>query len=148
MSQTCKVYSDGASRGNPGKAACACILTDKSGKVIEDDAKYLGITTNNQAEYEGLILALNLALKHNCTHLECFMDSQLVVMQINGKYKINDDNLRIKAEIVKSLMMRFVFVELTYIPRTRNRQADRLVNTVLDNQDVEYRPLKKKELPG
>ncbi|MBV9689197.1 MAG: ribonuclease HI family protein [Ktedonobacteraceae bacterium] len=144
-SQTCSVFSDGGSRGNPGKAACACVLLNPEGRKIDDDAKYLGITTNNQAEYEGLILALNLALKYNCSHLTCFMDSQLVVMQVTGKYKIKDEGLRAKAQIVDSLLRRFAFVEIKYVPREKNKEADRLVNDILDRGEVTYHPLKKKD---
>ena len=89
-------YADGASRGNPGRSGCGALLMDPStGRVLASDTKYVGNQeTNNEAEYHGLMLALRLAQRHHATYVHVYMDSQLVVRQMQGLYRIKATNLR------------------------------------------------------
>ncbi len=127
------IYTDAGSRGNPGKAAAAAILLNDKQMLVDLNAAYLGITTNNWAEYEGLILGMRLAIKHHCKSLLVYMDSQLVVKQIQGEYKIKDNNLKLQYNIVKELMDKFDHIEFTHVLRGNNTSADKLVNIILDN---------------
>lgn len=139
------IFSDGGSRGNPGPAACAFViyahnkedLKASKGRQIHSDSKYLGVTTNNVAEYSGVLLALDGLKKfiHEpyFDYVEFKMDSELVVKQINGVYKVKDGNLmnyvlRIK-DFIKANNLKISFI---HIPRKENAFADKLVNEKLD----------------
>lgn len=132
---TIKVYTDGGARGNPGPAACAYVVMINN-VFFHQDSKYLGVTTNNDAEYNGLILALNylhtLDLA-NYSDVYFYLDSELVVKQIKGEYKIKHPKLKIlfdKAQkLIKDLNKNTVF---TSVPRKENFVADKLVNDRLD----------------
>lgn len=126
------LYTDGGSRGNPGKAAVAAFLFDENDRLVDFDSKYIGIATNNQAEYEGLILGMQLATKNNVKELEVRMDSELVVKQINGEYKVKDDKmLELKKSIDKELK-NFDTITLGHVRREFNKFSDKLVNHTLD----------------
>lgn len=136
-----KIYIDGASRSNPGPAACAAVFKNEKEKVIKEYAKFLGIKTNNVAEYEGLILALNKAKqlfgkeKIKKIQFEIYSDSQLLVNQLNGNYKIENkelQNLFIKYWNIKT---DFVKIKIIHIPREKNKEADKLVNNLLNKQE-------------
>ncbi len=131
--KTLTIFTDGASRGNPGPAAAAAIFC-RSGKFISKTAKFLGEKTNNQAEYEALIMALKEAKKLKAKKISCFLDSELIVRQLNHKYKIKDEKIIPLFIKVWNLMIGFESVEFAYVPREKNRQADTLANQLLDAQ--------------
>ena len=121
-------YSDGASSGNPGHAGCGVVLLDETGQVLLEDHRYLGETTNNVAEYQGAILALTRALELGARRLELRVDSGLVANQIKGGYKVRSAGLVDLHREVKRLSGEFDSFEVTQIPGSENRQADRLAN--------------------
>lgn len=127
------LYTDGGARGNPGPAASAAYLFGSEMEVIDSQGEYIGETTNNQAEYHGLLIGLELALRHNVTQLECRLDSELVVKQINGQYKVKDEKIKLVFSKVKKLLESFSDVTFRHVPRSENKLADALVNEVLDN---------------
>ncbi|NYE56753.1 ribonuclease HI family protein [Carboxydothermus ferrireducens] len=135
-----KVHIDGGSRGNPGPAASAMVIYDENGEVLYEKSKYLGITTNNVAEWEalkGAFLALTfLAQKHGKVEAEIFADSELMVKQFNGQYKVKDEKLKeIYAEVKKLAANPALKVTLSHVYRENNKAADRLVNLELDRQE-------------
>lgn len=126
------LYSDGGSRGNPGIAAYGSALYDESGKLVDIDAKYLGHKTNNQAEYSGLIAGLEMASKRGVTDIMCYLDSELVVKQIKGEYKVKNENMKPLFEKLQKIMSSFNSVEVTHVYREENGVTDKLVNLILD----------------
>jgi len=131
-----EIFSDGGARGNPGPAACAFVVFEDK-QVLHKEAKYLGRATNNQAEYNGVLLALNWlvtsSVKYPASGIEFFVDSELVAKQIMGIYRVKDKSLKelyLKvSEILKKIP---VTVSFRNIPRTKNKLADFLVNKTLD----------------
>ena len=128
------VNTDGGSRGNPGPGACGAVLKDHNGNIIDQKGKYLGIRTNNEAEYHGLILGLELAINCNTDDLEVLMDSELIVKQLNGKYRVKEPRLIPLFTKVKTLSQKFDSISYFAIPREKNKEADAIVNRVLDEQ--------------
>ena len=126
-------YADGGSRGNPGPSAAGYVVIDQ-GKVIEQGGEYLGITTNNQAEYHGARLALEAAIRLGISSLELRLDSMLVVNQLNNIYKIKNRELWPVNERVRDLIGQFKRVKFVYVPREMNQLADGMVNKTLDKQ--------------
>lgn len=144
------VHTDGGSRGNPGPAAAAFIIADSSGKVIVQSGKFLGVTTNNQAEYHAVLLALNWINKNLNTEgfapneianakplgLTFYLDSELVARQLSGQYKIKSKELLPLATKIKSIQnsLNSQNTQIVFhsIPRNLNKPADRLVNQILD----------------
>lgn len=128
-----QLYTDGGSRGNPGPAAAGCLLYDQDQVLIDFTGVFLGSVTNNQAEYEGLLAGLKLALKNGITDLTIYMDSELVVKQIKGEYKIKDSKMQnLKAKIDNEIG-KFKSYNINHVMRNKNQFADKLVNLVLDN---------------
>jgi len=134
------IYCDGGSRGNPGPAAIGVILTDEKGKVIKEYAEKIGRATNNEAEYESIIFGLQKAKllfgskKIKSMETEVKMDSEFVVKQLNGKYKILDR--RIEQLFLKTWNLKVDFgeVKFTHISRNENMEADKLVNQALGSK--------------
>ncbi|NTV51689.1 MAG: ribonuclease HI family protein [Candidatus Firestonebacteria bacterium] len=126
------LFCDGGSRGNPGPSAAGAVLYKEDGGVLEGRGKYLGITTNNWAEYQGVLLGLELARQHSLTRLKIHLDSELVVRQLNGQYRVKDAKLRLLWEDVQQALKHFTACEIVHIPRAQNAAADRLVNEALD----------------
>lgn len=126
------VYSDGGSRGNPGPSAAAFVITNERDEVVDQGGVYLGITTNNQAEYHGVRLGLEKALEHHIASLEFRIDSMLVVNQLNGLYKIKNRELWPINERIMTLVAQFQRVSFIHVPRELNTFADSLVNKLLD----------------
>ena len=126
------LYTDGGSRGNPGNAACACFLFDEEMKLIAFDGKFLQTATNNFAEYNAIKIGLKLAQKNNIENLTCRLDSELAVKQITGLYKINDENIRKFYSEIMMLAKGFKSIQFVHVPREENKNADRLVNIILD----------------
>lgn len=128
------IYTDGASRGNPGPAACAYILIDKEGIEIATYSEYLGDTTNNVAEYTAVIQALTKAGEFQDKYIRLYSDSQLVIRQITGTYKVNKPHLKILYDKVHSLASDFSHITWEYVPRNNQgiQRCDRLCNEELD----------------
>lgn len=131
-------YIDGGSRGNPGPAAAAIVLSDASGTQLEAKAFFLGRATNNVAEYTGLVKALEAAAQIGSEQLSVFSDSELLVRQINGQYRVKSEHLRPLFQQAMSLLGRFKSWNIQHIIRDKNKQADSLVNQALDaGHDIE-----------
>jgi ribonuclease HI len=126
------VHADGASRGNPGPAAAAVVAYDADGNELASRSKHLGKATNNVAEYNACILALELASDFGVDYVAIRMDSELVVKQMTGEYKIKNDNLAALAERVRELAAGFSKCKWEFVPREGNKAADRLANETLD----------------
>lgn len=129
-----KIYSDGASRGNPGPSAITFIIMDEYGEILIKKSKYVGIKTNNQAEYLALSSALDTASKISNEKVTCRLDSKLVVNQLNGEYNVKDQKLRILWNELKKLKKRFQKTVFIYVPRTDQyiQMVDLLANQTLD----------------
>ena len=125
---------DGASRGNPGKAAIGIVLWDEEHNKLKEHKENLENTTNNVAEYNSLIKALELASEHTKEELQVYMDSEVVIKQMNGEYKVKKPHLRELYDKVKDLQERFEKVTFSNVPRGDRYQevADRLANEALD----------------
>lgn len=134
-------FTDGASRGNPGDSGVGVVLRSADGTTLDEVCGYLGTTTNNRAEYAALLLGLQLAAGRGCTHLTVHSDSELMVRQMQGKYKIKDAALRKAADEVRSLARaRNMALELRHVEREQNRDADRLANLAIDTRAPLPRP--------
>ncbi|GAB4285426.1 MAG: ribonuclease HI family protein [Candidatus Dojkabacteria bacterium] len=127
-----KLFSDGGSRGNPGPGAAAWFIFDQQDKLIDFGGKYLGNVTNNFAEYSALHEGLKAAKKLKVEELECFLDSELIVKQINGIYNVSNANMKELYKKVKKALENFERVTVQHIVRVQNKNADKLVNIVLD----------------
>lgn len=130
-----KLYGDGGSRGNPGPSASGYVLFDMSGSELIRNGVYLGITTNNQAEYLSLKFGLEHALKYGAQIVHVHMDSLLVVNQMTGKFKVKNRDLWPIYTSVKELLPKFKKVTFVHVPRALNKEADAVVNEVLDKEE-------------
>lgn len=134
---TIDIYTDGGSRGNPGKAACAfVVLVD--GQKIHEENKYLGLTTNNVAEYEGLLMAVKWLLenkeKYPAYQINFFLDSELVVKQLKKEYKIKDQKMKdLSQKVFDAIRENKLEPKFIHVLREKNKRADWLVNEALDN---------------
>lgn len=126
------VYFDGACRGNPGPAAVGYVIVSGDG-IVAEGGETIGRTTNNQAEYEALIRALEAADRYGFEEVEVRGDSQLIVKQVKGAWKTNDPELRERRVRVRELLERFDDWSLSHVPREINDRADELANEALDN---------------
>jgi phosphoribosylglycinamide formyltransferase 1 len=134
------IYTDGGSRGNPGPAAAGFILTDSAGNQLCAKGLTLGETTNNVAEYTGLIKALQTAKKMNARQVTVFSDSELMVRQINGRYKVKSEQLKDLFTQAVGLLNKFEHWQVQHIDRDKNKEADKLVNKALDlGRDIEMK---------
>jgi ribonuclease HI len=129
-----KLYTDGGSRGNPGESACAYAICKMDGSVVEKAGFYLGIATNNQAEYYGFKKGLERCRELGIDKITLFSDSELVVNQMNGKYKVKNQELAPLNKEVKSLVDSFEHVSIVHVPRELNKITDSEVNRILDQQ--------------
>ncbi len=125
-------YVDGASRGNPGPASYAVILRGPDGATRFEAGKYIGRATNNVAEYYGLITALDYAAAHGIERLLVRSDSELLVRQMQGRYKVKSADLRPLHERARKLAHGFAYFAIEHVPREQNREADELANSALD----------------
>jgi ribonuclease HI len=130
-----QVFTDGGSRGNPGKSAIAFVVYNEDGSEFFSDAEYIGITTNNVAEYSALLKALNSCLNRGVKNVVVNSDSELMVKQINKIYKVKDQKLMNLYQVVLQTIKQFNFFEIKHVRRESNKLADLLVNKILD--DVE-----------
>ena len=126
------VHVDGGARGNPGPAAAAAVLSTPDGDVVDEAHEYLGVATNNVAEYRGLLLGLQRARALDADEVEVVNDSELVAKQVNGLYKVKHPDMRpLHAEALKALQG-FARWSIRSVPRAENAAADALVNQALD----------------
>ena len=133
-------HIDGGSRGNPGPAAYAVVVSAEDGTRLESFSKYLGHATNNVAEYEGLLAALNYALEHNHRRLKIITDSELMARQIKGQYKVKNPNLKVLHDRARSLIVQFDAFRIEHVRREHNREADRLANEAMDAASKNKKP--------
>ena len=127
-------FSDGGSRGNPGPSAIGVVLCDPEGKIVAETAECIGAGTNNKAEYRAMLKALELARLHKATRLLCHGDSELIIFQLQGRYRIKDAQLKVLAEKVKSAAGAFEAVTWKQVPREHPMiaRADKLLNQALN----------------
>ena len=139
------INTDGGARGNPGPAGIGVVIKNEQGVVIAGYKKYIGETTNNQAEYKALILGLEQvglmvsdqwSVDSHLVSLEIRMDSELIVRQMQGRYKIKDQGLKPLAEIVLKLCKNFGGINFVHVPREQNKEADKLVNQAIDEKNL------------
>ena len=130
--KTVKLFSDGACRGNPGPGGAGAVITDEADDIIWEGKVYLGHCTNNIAEYKALILGLKGALAQGFNQLDVYLDSELLANQINGSYKVKNENLKILMQEVRSLLASFEAVRVKHVLRCHNAQADKLANLAID----------------
>jgi ribonuclease HI len=128
-----EIYCDGASRGNPGPAAAGAVILQE-GKVLAEISKSLGQGTNNEAEYAALILALEKAEALGAERVAIRADSQLVVRQLKGEYKVKHPEMKRRHAEAMALLGRFRGWSASHIPREKNKHADRLANAALDRE--------------
>jgi ribonuclease HI len=131
--QVLKLFCDGGSRGNPGKAASGYVLFEND-KIIHEGGKYLGIATNNEAEWQAVTLGTKYVLDTygaGCI-LEVYLDSELVQKQITGVYRVKQPHLKPFFEDIKNLEKQFGSISFTHVYREKNKDADRVVNEILD----------------
>jgi ribonuclease HI/pterin-4a-carbinolamine dehydratase len=129
-----KLYTDGGSRGNPGPSAMGIVLLSKNDEVIVQTSGYIGVTTNNQAEYQALKKGLEIALEKDIKQLSVFMDSELIIKQINGQYKVKNADLAPHYQAIKQFEKKFEQISFEHVPRAKNKLADAMVNDCLDRQ--------------
>ena len=136
------LYTDGGSRGNPGEAAIGVVVCNNNGEALKEYGEPIGQATNNEAEYQALIFALKKMkqvfgkAKMAEAQIEVRMDSELIVKQLSHQYKIEEPNLQQLFLQVWNLMLDFGPIKFVAVPRERNKEADRLVNQVLNNQQA------------
>lgn len=132
--QKVKIFGDGGSRGNPGPSASGFVVLDMEDNVLVDRGVYLGITTNNQAEYTSLKLALEECIKMGVKEVQVYMDSLLVVNQMKGIFKVRNRDLWPIHDAIKKLATKFDEISFSHVPREFNKLADAAVNRALDEQ--------------
>jgi ribonuclease HI len=125
-------YSDGGARGNPGPAGYGVVIKDEAGKKIAELSQYLGHQTNNVAEYQGLIAALEYAIEHGHKALKLISDSELLVRQIKGIYKVKNSVLKDLHARAKELIAKLDWFSIEHVLRGKNSDADRLANDAMD----------------
>ncbi|MBI5243757.1 MAG: ribonuclease HI family protein [Elusimicrobia bacterium] len=129
---TLLIHIDGAARGNPGPASLGVVIQDEAGTLLRERGRCLGERTNNAAEYEALLEALRLAFELGGTRLKIRSDSELLVRQYNGQYRVKSPKLLEFLLEAHRLARRFESVEFAHVPREQNKRADRLANQALD----------------
>ncbi len=129
-----KLFTDGGARGNPGPSAIAFVICKMDDTVVKTDGDYIGETTNNQAEYRALEAGLKEAGKMGVKELQVLMDSELVVKQVLGQYKVKNADLLPIYKNVKALADEFQKITFNHVPRALNKLADAEVNRILDQQ--------------
>jgi ribonuclease HI len=134
-----KLYTDGGSRGNPGDSACAFVICNMDDIVVEKSGYYLGMATNNQAEYYGMVRGLERVRELGIDKLTVFSDSQLVVNQMNGFYKVKNQELAPLHKDLTALAKSFEKIAFVYVPREMNKVADLEVNRILDQHQRQKR---------
>jgi ribonuclease HI len=129
-----KANIDGGARGNPGPAAYGVVVRNAKGETLAELAEYLGIQTNNFAEYSGLLAALDYAVREKYPSLKVFSDSELLVKQMKGQYRVKNPGLLELYDRARALVRKLERFSIDHVLREYNREADRLVNKVLDSR--------------
>lgn len=129
------IYTDGGARGNPGPAAIGVVIKNEAGENVCEISKYIGEKTNNQAEYTAVIEALQKTKELKADELNFFLDSELVVKQLNREYKVKDQDLAMMFLKIHNLSMYFKKIYYNHVPREKNVEADKLVNVALDKEE-------------
>ncbi len=127
-----RVHIDGAARGNPGPAGVGVLILGPEGEVVERLHRFIGEATNNVAEYQALLLALDRVLEHGYTDLEVRSDSELLVRQIQGRYQVKNPGLRPLYAVARERLAAFRHFDIRHVPREENAEADRLANRGID----------------
>jgi ribonuclease HI len=130
--KTLRIFTDGASRGNPGPAGLGVVIEDDQGMRLRGLHRWLGVTTNNEAEYHALIEGLKAVEEWKPDRLEVYLDSKLVVEQINGRYRVKSRELQPLFAKVTELMKQFPEISVSHVERAKNRGADALANIAID----------------
>lgn len=133
-SKRTRLYTDGAARGNPGPAGAGAVIISPDGHIVAKVGKFLGESTNNVAEYMGLILGLRRAKAMGIRELDVFSDSELLVKQLAGDYAVKADHLRPLHDEAKALLGAFSAIQVRHIPREENAQADAMSNRAIDER--------------
>ncbi len=128
------LFTDGASRGNPGEAGAGIVLRNEQGEEIEAKGFYLGQCTNNVAEYKALLLGLREAKKYGARAITIYLDSELIVRQLTGVYRVKDEKLKPLFAEVMTLLRGFTDAPVAHVPRSKNRRADELANLGIDRK--------------
>lgn len=131
------LFSDGGARGNPGSAGAGVIIADIENQPLAKISEYLGALTNNQAEYQALILGLRKALELEITDLTCYLDSELVVKQLQGNYKVKQPEILNLHRLAFEFIPKFRRINFISIPREKNFRADKLVNQAINKKKKE-----------
>ena len=136
LTRRCRLFTDGASRGNPGQAGAGAVLLTDRGDELATCSTYLGCCTNNVAEYKALIIGLDKALVKGCTDLVIFLDSELIVRQIQGRYKVKNEVLLPLFRQVQERLARMQHWSISHVPRAQNARADQLANQGIDQRNA------------
>jgi ribonuclease HI len=139
-----RLHVDGASRGNPGEAGFGVHVTGDDGGEVASLYGYLGHATNNVAEYQALLHGLRFALACGVPRVEVYSDSELLVRQIDGRYRVKSPGLLPLHREAKGLLARFERARVVHVPRERNREADALANQAVDERATNLGPLSRK----
>lgn len=131
-SQKFTLHSDGAARGNPGPAGAGAVLSDSEGEEVAKLKQYLGETTNNVAEYQALLLGLGAARAQGIERLSVRLDSELIVKQLQGAYRVKAPHLKPLYQQAKTLLAEFADVDVAHVRREHNKVADKLANEAID----------------
>jgi ribonuclease HI len=132
---TILAYTDGASRGNPGESGVGIVLKDELGNMIASQYGYIGTATNNIAEYTALAACLNLVKTTDCSQLVVHSDSELMVRQLNGQYKVKDVELKKQFRNIQNILAASPFqFKIRHVPREKNLEADELANRGIDTK--------------
>ncbi len=138
---------DGGSRGNPGPAAYGVVIKTAQGKGVAEIAKFIGKATNNFAEYQGLLAVLEYSLSHGYSRLRVLTDSELMAQQIAGGYKVRSPDLKPLHALAQALIARLESFSIQHVYREQNREADRLVNQALDEEERGIAPARASNVP-
>lgn len=128
------IYTDGGSRGNPGEAGIGIVIKDVEGNILKEISQYIGIQTNNVAEYKALSRGLEIALDIGITKVKCKLDSELVTKQIKGEYKVKNERMIPMYNMIMPLINKFEKFHIEHIRREYNKEADALANKAMDEK--------------
>lgn len=135
MAVALRVRTDGGSRGNPGPSGIGVVIEDvESGEVLEEHYRYLGTTTNNQAEYQAVILGLGRCVELGATSVEVLADSELLIRQANGEYRVKNPDLQLRFQEMRALVVKIGRVIFKHVYREANKRADALANRAMDEK--------------
>ncbi|MFA5420878.1 MAG: ribonuclease HI family protein [Patescibacteria group bacterium] len=132
MTDKAIIFSDGGARGNPGPAGIGAVIYDKDKNILAEVSKFIGVSTNNQAEYKALIEALKKAIELKISEVEAYLDSELVVKQLNREYKVKNKDIAPLFLEVYNLSQQFKSIKFFHVRREQNKEADRLANLAMD----------------